>query len=103
MAFDKLRLEQLYTHIERKRAILAQKRLELAKLQAELDTFAQLYDRVVGKLQDELDGVWQAIENAQMMDRPFSSDGLGGGDSLWGPYGSLEEAFDAKYRRGPQP
>jgi hypothetical protein len=24
-------------------------------------------------------------------------------DSIWGPYGSLEEAFDAKYRRGPQP
>lgn len=101
MSFDRLRIEQLYTHIEHKRTLLAQQRLELAKLQAELDTFAQLYDRLVGKLQDELDSVWQAIENAQMADRPYVSDNLG--DSLWGPYGSLEEAFDAKYRRGPQP
>jgi hypothetical protein len=103
MAFDKLRVEQLYTLIERKRAVLAQQRLELAKLQAELDTFGQLYERLIGKLQDELDGVWQSIEQLQMADQRYSMNGgsSSGNESLWGPYGSLEEAFDAKYRNGP--
>ncbi|MBX3080938.1 MAG: DnaJ domain-containing protein [Anaerolineae bacterium] len=101
MSLDKLRIEQLYAQIERKRAILAQHRAELSKLQDELDKFGQLYDRLIGKLQNELDSVWQAIENLQMADQPFSMSGAG--DPIWGPYGSLEEAFDAKYRHGPQP
>lgn len=102
MSLDRLRIEQLYAEIERKRAVLAQHRADLAKLQSEVNGFAQTYDRIVGTLQDELDAVYQQIEDLQApQGRYFGVEQAF--DPIWGPYGSLEESFDAKYRRGPQP
>ncbi|MBX3061619.1 MAG: DnaJ domain-containing protein [Anaerolineae bacterium] len=101
MNVDRLKIEQLYAEIERKRAELTRQRDELTKLRTELDGFAELYDKLVGRLQAELDGLWQEIESLQWQERPLDINNYTTG-SIWGPYGSMEEAFDAKYRQGPK-
>jgi hypothetical protein len=97
MAFDHQRTERLRAEIELKRVALAEERTALQKLQNEVAAFAKQYDRMIGPLEAELDGVRQQIEALQT--RPVVDH-----SSIWGPgYSSFEESFDAKYRQSQNP
>lgn len=91
------RIERLKTEINLKRAALTEVRETLRKLQDEISGFARLYDRIVGALEAELDGLRQQIE--QLERRQHTDPQSSATSSVWGEYGSLEESFDAKYRR----
>lgn len=99
MAYDQIRIERLQAEIGLKRGALAEHRAALQKLQNEIDSFARQYDRIIGPLEADLDRVRQQIEDLQRTPTTFRNNG-----SIWGPgYSTLEESFDAKYRRPNNP
>jgi hypothetical protein len=100
MTSEHIRTERLKAEIELKRAALAEYRAALQKLQREVEAFAKQYDRVIGSLESQLDSVRVEIETLQTgptADLHFDS------GTIWGPYGSFEESFDAKYRQPQNP
>jgi uncharacterized coiled-coil protein SlyX len=92
-------IERLRAEIALKRSALAEQRAEVNKLQAELALFAEQYTNMVGPLEAELDKVRQEIESHQRPKHSNTSYNAYTSGSIWGEYGSFEEAFDAKYRR----
>jgi hypothetical protein len=100
MTSEHIRSERLKAEIELKRAALAEYRAVLLKLQREVEAFAKQYDRVIGSLEAQLDAVRQEIETLQSSPEPGFTFDAG---TIWGPYGSFEESFDAKYRQPQNP
>src|SRR5258708_394257 len=101
MPTDETQIERLRVEIELRRAALAEQRAELQHLQQEIAGFAQLYARIVGPLEAELDSVRQQIEEIELLQNPVSH---ADPESIWGPgFSSFEESFDAKYRRQDTP
>jgi hypothetical protein len=100
MTSDYVQIERLQAEIGLKRSALAEHQAALAKLQREIGTFANQYERVVGPLEAQLDAVRQQIEAMQASqsdEPPFDP------TSIWGGYQSIEESFDAKYRQPQNP
>ncbi len=90
--FDDPRLlERLQIEIDLRRSALAEHQAQVVRLQKEIDIFAADYDRVLGKLEAQLDAVRQQIEALQAP--PVKS------TDRTETYASFEESFDAKYRQ----
>jgi len=88
---DPVRLERLQAEIALKRSALAEHLAQVTRLQREVALFANEYDRVVGKLQDQLDAVCQQIESLKQASESSRF--------VWGEtYNSLEEQFE-RYRQ----
>lgn len=88
-------LERLRAEIALRRDALREHRRRLEALEGEIAAFARQYDRALGRLQAQLDALQEQIEQQ----RGESITHGGSGSSMWGPYRSFEESFDARYRR----